>query len=178
MVNDKYQVRTTGPVVQTTGQPVKGKARGGGIRVGEMERDALIAHGAAFLLQDRLLNCSDYSKSWVCRGCGSFLSVQPTVSPFVGKKKAFNAVRCRQCATRLDDIKDLDLTQLDGEIWEDGQGFEWTGGENTAQVVVPGVLKYLDAELAAMGVKMKFRVDPKDAVRRGPAQQHLTFPDL
>ena len=176
MVNDKYQVRTTGPVVQTTGQPVKGKARGGGIRVGEMERDALIAHGAAFLLQDRLLNCSDYSKSWICRTCGSFLAVQPTVSPFVGKKKAVNTVRCRQCATRLDDIQDLDLTRLDGEIWEDGQGFEWIGGDNTAQVVVPGVLKYLDAELAAMGVKMKFKADPRDAVRRGPAQRHLTFP--
>ncbi|KJZ73028.1 DNA-directed RNA polymerase I subunit RPA2 [Hirsutella minnesotensis 3608] len=62
MVNDKYQVRTTGPVVPTTGQPIKGRKRGGGIRVGEMERDALLAHGTAFLLQDRLLNCSDYTR--------------------------------------------------------------------------------------------------------------------
>ncbi len=64
MVNDKYQVRTTGPVVATTGQPIKGRKRGGGIRVGEMERDALLAHGTAFLLQDRLLNCSDYTPTW------------------------------------------------------------------------------------------------------------------
>lgn len=87
MVNDKYQVRTTGPVVPTTGQPIKGRKRGGGIRVGEMERDALLAHGTAFLLQDRLMNCSDYSRSWICRKCGSFLSIQPTVSPYVGKKE-------------------------------------------------------------------------------------------
>lgn len=168
MVNDKYQVRTTGPVVPTTGQPIKGRKRGGGIRVGEMERDALLAHGTAFLLQDRLLNCSDYTRTWICRTCGSFLSVQPTVSPFIGKRKAVNTVRCRNCATRLDTIEDLDLTKLDGEIWTDGQGHEWIGGEDTTVVVVPGALKFLDVELAAMGVKLKYRVDPKDAPRKGP----------
>ncbi|KAL2158077.1 hypothetical protein VTH06DRAFT_4887 [Thermothelomyces fergusii] len=168
MVNDKYQVRTTGPVVPTTGQPIKGRKKGGGIRVGEMERDALLAHGTAFLLQDRLLNCSDYTKAWICRDCGSFLSVQPTVSPFIGKRKQVGTVRCRNCAQRLDQIEGLDLMKLDGEIWEDGQGVQWIGGENTTMVVVPGALKFLDVELAALGVKMKFRVDTKDAIRRGP----------
>ncbi|KAK3310002.1 uncharacterized protein B0T15DRAFT_406720 [Chaetomium strumarium] len=168
MVNDKYQVRTTGPVVPTTGQPIKGRKKGGGIRVGEMERDALLAHGTAFLLQDRLLNCSDYTKSWICRDCGSFLAVQPTVSPFIGKRKQVGTVRCRNCAMRLDQIEGLDLMKLDGEIWEDGQGVQWIGGENTTQVAVPGALKFLDVELAAMGVKLKYRVDTKDAIRRGP----------
>ncbi|KAK3329036.1 hypothetical protein B0H66DRAFT_11117 [Apodospora peruviana] len=173
MVNDKYQVRTTGPVVPTTGQPIKGRKKGGGIRVGEMERDALLAHGTAFLLQDRLLNCSDYSKSWICRDCGSFLSVQPTVSPFIGKKKSVSTVRCRNCAKRLDEIEGLDLMKLDGEIWEDGQGVQWIGGDNTTIVVVPGALKFLDVELAAMGVKLKYRVDRKDAIRRGPLKQDV-----
>lgn len=75
MVNDKFQVRTTGPVDPLTRQPVKGRKRAGGIRFGEMERDALIAHGTSFLLQDRLMNCSDYSTAWVCRSCGSLISL-------------------------------------------------------------------------------------------------------
>lgn len=40
-----------------------------------MERDALIAHGTSYLLQDRLMNCSDYSTAWVCRTCGSLISL-------------------------------------------------------------------------------------------------------
>lgn len=168
MVNDKYQVRTTGPVVPTTGQPIKGRKRGGGIRVGEMERDALLAHGTAFLLQDRLLNCSDYSRSWICRRCGSFLSVQPTVSQFApSKKKAPSIVRCRNCAVKLDDTDGLDLTEVQGEIWEDGQGHSWVGGDHTTQVVVPGALKFLDVELAAMGIKLKYRINNGDEPRKG-----------
>lgn len=59
MVGDKYQVRSTGPIDPMTHQPIKGRKRGGGIRLGEMERDSLLAHGTSFLLQDRLFNNSD-----------------------------------------------------------------------------------------------------------------------
>ncbi|KAI8449406.1 hypothetical protein BY996DRAFT_6418519 [Phakopsora pachyrhizi] len=69
MVGDKWQVRTTGKVDQLTRQPVKGRRRGGGIRFGEMERDVLLAHGTLFLLQDRLMNCLDYSTAWICKMC-------------------------------------------------------------------------------------------------------------
>ena len=188
MVNDKFQVRTTGPVNALTGQPVKGRAKGGGIRVGEMERDSLIAHGAAFLLQDRLMNCSDAQHAWICRSCGSFLSTQVAVSGSSRSRAAVNPgaaaaaaaaakaapnqqshshaagavgavggvagiVRCRRCAREavFDDSR--------AEVWEDGNGQRFVGGDNVTIVAVPGVLRYLDVELAAMGIRMKFWVD-------------------
>jgi DNA-directed RNA polymerase I subunit RPA2 len=75
LVNDKFQVRTTGPIHNLTHQPIKGRKRAGGIRFGEMERDALLAHGTAFLLHDRLMNCSDYTHMYACTSCGSILSI-------------------------------------------------------------------------------------------------------
>ncbi|KAH6940188.1 hypothetical protein HPB50_026310 [Hyalomma asiaticum] len=92
MVADKYQVRTTGPVDTLTHQPVKGRKRAGGIRFGEMERDSLLAHGASFLLQDRLFNCSDKSLAYVCRNCQSMLS------PVVDKAES-DVVRKWKCPT-------------------------------------------------------------------------------
>lgn len=64
MVKDKYQVRATGPVHNLTRQPIKGRKLGGGIRFGEMERDSLLAHGASYLLHDRLMLSSDYHKAY------------------------------------------------------------------------------------------------------------------
>lgn len=45
-------------------------------------------------------------------------------------------------------------------VWEDGDGIRYTGGADITVVPVPGVLKYLDVELAAMGVGMRFKVGP------------------
>lgn len=156
MVNDKFQVRSTGPVNSLTMQPVKGRKRSGGIRVGEMERDALIGHGSAFLLQDRLLNCSDYTQTSICRSCGSLLNTQTSV-PRIGQK---SSIRCRRCAEKLDaekPVKPLD----DSDIWEDGQGNRFMGGSDTTTIGIPFVLKYLDSELAAMGIKMCYNVHPR-----------------
>jgi len=73
MVNDKYQVRTSGAVVATTRQPVGGRKNKGGIRFGEMEKDALVAHGVSFALQDRLMNCSDRTEFIYCCECKTIL---------------------------------------------------------------------------------------------------------
>ena len=159
MVSDKFQVRTTGPVTPLTGQPIQGRAKGGGIRVGEMERDALLAHGCAYLLQDRLMGCSDYKREWICKGCGSFLSTQPTV--YSGRRaRGTGVVRCRRCATRVADLIEGGHKVETEDEWEDGSGEKWVGGSDTTIVAIPGVLRYLDVELGAMGVKMKFDVGP------------------
>ncbi|KAI5173448.1 DNA-directed RNA polymerase I subunit RPA2 [Pancytospora epiphaga] len=78
MVNDKYQVRTSGAVVATTRQPVGGRKNKGGIRFGEMERDAVIAHGAAYVLKDRLMDCSDRTEFFCCKACNSILFAKST----------------------------------------------------------------------------------------------------
>jgi len=73
MVMDKFQVRATGPINQLTKQPVKGRKKGGGMRLGEMERDSLISHGVSFCMYDRLLDSSDGFVCNVCTKCGDLL---------------------------------------------------------------------------------------------------------
>ncbi|CAM0136547.1 DNA-directed RNA polymerase I subunit rpa2 [Umbelopsis sp. WA50703] len=130
MVSDKYQVRTTGPVHNLTMQPVKGRKRAGGIRFGEMERDSLLAHGVSFLLQDRLMNCSDYSQAHVCRLCGSLVS--PISTKVASSLSSRRNVECRVCNTS----KGIDV------------------------VAIPYVFRYLTTELMSMGIKLTLGVKP------------------
>ncbi|XP_034703536.1 DNA-directed RNA polymerase I subunit 2 isoform X3 [Vitis riparia] len=138
MVSDKFQVRSTGTVDQVTRQPIKGRKRGGGIRFGEMERDSMLAHGAAYLLHDRLHTCSDHHIADVCSLCGSILTtsiIQPqkrAVREIGGLPpgRAPKKVTCHACQT--------------------SKGME--------TVSMPYIFRFLAAELAAMNIKMTLQL--------------------
>ncbi|KAJ6179680.1 hypothetical protein N7519_010141 [Penicillium mononematosum] len=70
MVQDKMHSRAKGPTATLTRQPTEGRSRNGGLRLGEMERDCLIAYGTSQLLLERLMISSDRHEVDICEKCG------------------------------------------------------------------------------------------------------------
>ena len=70
MVEDKIHARSRGPKHPLSRQPMEGRAKDGGLRIGEMERDCLVAYGASNLLLERLMLSSDVFVASICRKCG------------------------------------------------------------------------------------------------------------
>lgn len=94
MVANKLQARSTGKVTLLTRQPVEGKAKGGGLKLGEMEKDALVAHGASLLLKERF--GSDNVIVHVCANCGAL----------VGESKLKKKTQCSLCgSTKFEPIE-------------------------------------------------------------------------
>jgi DNA-directed RNA polymerase II subunit RPB2 len=87
---DKIHSRASGPLVMLTRQPAEGRARDGGLRFGEMERDCVVAHGMAEFTKERLMECSDSFTCYSCKDCG-LLSIANPVQ---------NVWLCRGCGNK------------------------------------------------------------------------------
>lgn len=94
MADDKMHARSRGPIQIMVRQAVEGKARDGGLRYGEMERDTLISHGAPYMMLDRMLEQSDAYKVPICRPCG-LIAQHPCLSKALVHRDR-EAV-CRRC---------------------------------------------------------------------------------
>jgi len=145
-----------------------------------MERDALIAHGTSFLLQDRLMNCSDYSTAWVCRTCGSLISLgYDDVSlgeVLVGNAKSPKPTGpggeyCRVCRAAAEKKEEYERQALENSQHPQQPGADvsvvipsrnvlgqLSKGSDLDVVAVPYVFRYLCAELAAMGIAVSVQV--------------------
>lgn len=144
-----------------------------------MERDALIAHGTSFLLQDRLMNCSDYSTAWVCRTCGSLISLgyddislgdQATSDSLTSFGPGGEYCRvCRAVQDEKDEIErhafangHLEPLRPNGDIAVSLPSRNVLGsvkrGGDLDVIAVPYVFRYLCAELAAMGIAVSLEV--------------------
>ena len=82
---DKLHSRACGPLVMLTRQPAEGRAREGGLRFGEMERDCVAAHGVMEFTKERFMECSDGFNCYTCRKCGLLAIANPDANIWLCK---------------------------------------------------------------------------------------------
>lgn len=137
VVADKAHARSRGPKQILTRQPCEGRSRQGGLRFGEMEKDAVCAHGAAHVLMDRLMEQSDQIEVPICERCG--LLAERHVLPTTTAAPVPSRLWCRNCQTS-------DTVHL---------------------VHLPAAARLLMHELAGLHVAMRLRLNTPPAAGSG-----------
>ena len=92
MVIDKQHSRSFGPAVSFTRQPAEGRSRDGGHKVGEMEKDAIVAHGISRFMRGRFYDASDKYQVFTCKKCGMIVSYN----------NELNIHKCHYCGNKTD----------------------------------------------------------------------------
>jgi len=108
MVSDKQHSRSIGPMVNLTRQPAEGRSRDGGFRIGEMERDVMIAHGMSKFCRERLYDVSDKYSTHVCRRCGMIAAYNDGTGRKMHTKDDMTIHKCNTC----DNITDFARVEI------------------------------------------------------------------
>ena len=142
MVKDKINFRTQGPRTALTRQPVSGRANDGGLRIGEMERDGLISHGAVSMLTESMMERSDKYFMAVCNKTGLIAVYNPDKNLFMSP------------------MADGPL-QFSGSLTEDNMAVERVTkhGRDFSIVRVPYALKLMIQELQTINVILRIITD-------------------
>ena len=108
MVNDKEHSRSIGPVVNLTRQPAEGRSRDGGFRIGEMERDVMIAHGMSNFCRERMYSVADKYAIHVCRKCGMIATFNNGDKGIMRCKQGMTVHKCKTC----DNVTDFSYVEV------------------------------------------------------------------
>jgi DNA-directed RNA polymerase II subunit RPB2 len=163
MVKDKINYRSQGPRTQLTRQTVQGRANDGGLRVGEMERDGILGHGAAHFLNESLMVRGDEYYMAVCNKSGMIAIYNPTqklfMSPMVDGPIQFSGNL-------------TDAAAATGSVGGSGASvIHMTKfGRSFSIVRIPYCLKLLMQELIVMNVQM--RIITEDNIDQLPSMSY------